>query len=161
MPCQGAGCHHHASSLTSAASSQKCQRTAAGLGQRQKSFENLKEEKWANSLAIKSGVSQNEDWDILIANVINVPKQDKTFYSDVGLVIVDEIHTICTNSFSKSLLHLFPRYLIGLSATPFRTDGMDKILELFCGPEVVYNGEIIASNQSTARHEDEIGLDRR
>jgi superfamily II DNA or RNA helicase len=83
-------------------------------------------------------VSQNENWDILIANVINVPKQDKSFYSDVGLVIVDEIHTICTNSFSKSLLHLFPRYLIGLSATPFRTDGMDKILELFCGPEVVY-----------------------
>ncbi len=80
----------------------------------------------------------DEDPDFIIANVINVPKKSKDFYKDIGLIIVDEIHTVCTNSFSKSLLYIFPKYLIGLSATPFRTDGMDRIIELFCGPEIVY-----------------------
>ena len=83
-------------------------------------------------------LSDDEDPDILIANVINIPKRDRNCFSKFGLVIVDEIHTICTESFSKSLLYLFPKFIIGLSATPFRTDGMDRIIELFCGPEIVY-----------------------
>jgi superfamily II DNA or RNA helicase len=76
--------------------------------------------------------------DFLICNVINIDKRDRSFYSSFGLLIVDEVHTICTTSFSKSLLYIFPEYVIGLSATPFRTDGMDRIIELFCGPEIVY-----------------------
>ena len=81
---------------------------------------------------------ENMEADILIANVINVPKRERTFFSKFGVVVVDEIHTICTESFSKSLLYIFPKYVIGLSATPFRTDGLDKILELFVGPEIIY-----------------------
>ena len=76
--------------------------------------------------------------DIMIANVINVPKRDREFFMSFGVVVVDEIHTVCTQSFSKSLLCIFPKYTIGLSATPFRTDGLDKILEIFVGPEVIY-----------------------
>ena len=83
-------------------------------------------------------LTDDENPDFIIANVINVPKKERNFYKDIGLIIVDEIHTVCTNSFSKSLLYIFPKYLIGLSATPFRTDGMDRIIELFCGPEIVY-----------------------
>jgi superfamily II DNA or RNA helicase len=81
---------------------------------------------------------ENLNADILIANVINVPKRERTFFASYGVVVVDEIHTICTESFSKSLLYIFPKYVIGLSATPFRTDGLDKILELFVGPEIIY-----------------------
>jgi len=82
-------------------------------------------------------VNQDQNPNILICNVINVPKSDRDFYKTFGLVIVDEIHTICTESFSKSLRFIFPNYIIGLSATPFRTDGMDRLIELFCGPEMV------------------------
>lgn len=81
---------------------------------------------------------ENADADIMIANVINVPKRDRAFFASYGLVVVDEIHTICTESFSKSLLYIFPKYMIGLSATPFRADGLDRILELFAGPEIIY-----------------------
>jgi superfamily II DNA or RNA helicase len=83
-------------------------------------------------------VNEDENPDFLICNVINVPKKDRMFYSSYGLVVVDEIHTVCTNSFSKSLLFIYPKYLIGLSATPFRSDGLDRILEIFVGPEIVY-----------------------
>lgn len=75
--------------------------------------------------------------DIMIANVINIPKKDRIFYCRYGAVVVDEIHTVCTESFSKSLLYLFPKYLIGLSATPVRSDGLDRILEIFVGPEII------------------------
>lgn len=88
--------------------------------------------------ALKERDYDETNCDFLICNVINVDKRDREFYSSFGLLIIDEIHTICTTSFSKSLLYIFPEYVIGLSATPFRSDGMDRIIELFCGPEIVY-----------------------
>jgi superfamily II DNA or RNA helicase len=88
--------------------------------------------------ALKDRDYDETNCDFLICNVINVDKKSRDFYSSFGLLIVDEVHTICTTSFSKSLLYIFPEYVIGLSATPFRTDGMDRIIELFCGPEIVY-----------------------
>jgi superfamily II DNA or RNA helicase len=81
---------------------------------------------------------EEQDVDFLICNVINIPKKDRMYFKNFGLVIIDEIHTICTDSFSRGLLYLFPDYMIGLSATPFRTDGMDRLIELFCGPEIIY-----------------------
>ena len=84
-----------------------------------------------------TGPSENEV-DFLVCNVVNIPKKDRSFFSSFGLVIVDEVHTVCTESFSRSLLYIFPEYLIGLSATPFRSDGMDRLIELFCGPEIVF-----------------------
>ena len=88
--------------------------------------------------ALKERDYDETNCDFLICNVINVDKRTREFYASFGLLIIDEIHTICTTSFSKSLLYIFPEYVIGLSATPFRTDGMDRIIELFCGPEIVY-----------------------
>lgn len=81
---------------------------------------------------------EEQDVDFLICNVINIPKKDRNYFKNFGLVVIDEIHTICTESFSKGLLYLFPDYIIGLSATPFRSDGMDRLIELFCGPEIIY-----------------------
>ncbi len=74
---------------------------------------------------------------ICIANTINITKVDHDFFKGFGTVIVDEVHTICTEQFSKSLTRVFPNYLIGLSATPFRSDGMDRLIELYMGPEMV------------------------
>ena len=76
--------------------------------------------------------------DVLVCNVLNVPKYERSMYERYGCVVVDEVHTICTSQFSKALPFLTPAYLIGLSATPFRSDGMDQLLELHFGPEIVY-----------------------
>jgi superfamily II DNA or RNA helicase len=75
--------------------------------------------------------------DIMIANVLNITKWSREFYSSFGLVLCDEVHTMCTEQFIKSLLWFTPQYIIGLSATPFRNDGMDKLIELYMGPEVI------------------------
>ena len=76
-----------------------------------------------------------EDCDFLVINVINIPKLGEEQLRSFGLVIVDECHLISTEYFSKSLQHITPRYLIGLSATPYRNDGMDKIMDLYFGKE--------------------------
>lgn len=76
----------------------------------------------------------NSTPDFLIANSLNIPKYHLETFKDYGLVICDEIHTMCTEQYSKSLTLLCPEYIIGLSATPHRSDGMDRIIDLYVGP---------------------------
>ena len=54
-------------------------------------------------------------------------------YAQFGTVIIDEVHTICTDKSSKAFHVLQPTYMIGLSATPERSDGMDALLTLYLG----------------------------
>ncbi len=56
-------------------------------------------------------------------NAINVPKKSCEFYSQIGFLIVDEIHCIMAEGLSKCMTRLVPRYVLGLSATPYREDG--------------------------------------
>ena len=68
---------------------------------------------------------------IVIVNAINVEKmKDLGRY---GLFVVDECHMIVTETLSKCLLAVQPRYLLGLSATPYRPDGMDTLIDLHFG----------------------------
>lgn len=76
-----------------------------------------------------------EECDFMVLNVLNISKLTEAQLSTFGLVIVDECHLISTEHFSKSLQYITPRYLIGLSATPYRKDGMDKIMDLYFGKE--------------------------
>jgi superfamily II DNA or RNA helicase len=66
-------------------------------------------------------------------NAINVPKMKNNFFSTIGVCIIDECHLIMAESLSKSLLTICPRYLIGLSATPYREDGLNKLLDFYFG----------------------------
>jgi superfamily II DNA or RNA helicase len=75
----------------------------------------------------------DEDSDFFIMNAINVPKMKNNFFKAIGTCIIDECHLIMAESLSKSLLTICPRYLIGLSATPYREDGLDKLLEFYFG----------------------------
>jgi superfamily II DNA or RNA helicase len=51
-----------------------------------------------------------------------------------GLVIVDEAHHVAAPLFSTALGKLPARHVLGLSATPDRTDGLGAALEMFLGP---------------------------
>jgi len=77
----------------------------------------------------------DDDSDFLVLNVLNIPKLTEAQLQSFGFIIIDECHLISTEHFSKSLQHLTPRYLVGLSATPYRNDGMDKIMDLYFGTE--------------------------
>lgn len=81
----------------------------------------------------KSGLSQ-APLDIYIVGAKKASKLDPLNLKDIGTVIVDEVESICTETFSLSLQNLKPRFLIGCSATPDRADGLHKILYPYFGP---------------------------
>ena len=86
-------------------------------------------------LNTKSPIDKSNDF--FIINSANVTKRKKEDFKDIGILIVDEAHTICTEKLAKGLFHFQPKYMFGLTATPHRTDGMSKILELCFGPEII------------------------
>lgn len=55
-------------------------------------------------------------------------------FSQFGTVIVDEAHHIGALKFSQSLPLIHTKYMIGLSATPTRADGMSTVIEASIGP---------------------------
>ena len=77
--------------------------------------------------------SKKEDSDFYIINAQNVEKMGKTFFSDIGTVIVDEAHLIMAETLSRCLQWVHPRYLIGLTATPYRVDGLNNLLDFYFG----------------------------
>lgn len=87
---------------------------------------------------VKSSEELDPFADYYIINVINVPKRSREFYEDITVLIVDEAHTICSNSFCKSLNYFTPKYSIACTATPKRKDGKDKVLSLYFGDSTVY-----------------------
>lgn len=49
-------------------------------------------------------------------------------------IIIDECHHIPATSFESIMKQLPARYVVGLSATPYRKDGLEKIMFMQCGP---------------------------
>jgi superfamily II DNA or RNA helicase len=76
--------------------------------------------------------------DFYIINVTNVPKRGRTDFAHCGVLIVDEAHVICAEKFSAALRWAFPRYVLFLTATPVRSDGKDRVIELYAGPNIIY-----------------------
>jgi superfamily II DNA or RNA helicase len=76
------------------------------------------------------------DNEFFIVNAINVVKFGDL--PEIGTVIVDECHLIMSKVFSESLQYLTPSYMIGLSATPYRTDGLDVLLDLYFGTHRIH-----------------------
>ena len=76
---------------------------------------------------------KDTDNDFYIINAQNIEKMGKGYFDDIGLCIADEVHLIMAEGLSRCMQHLSPRYLIGLSATPYRPDGLDKLLDLYFG----------------------------
>lgn len=81
----------------------------------------------------------SHDSEIYIMNMINVEKIYPERYEDVGIhvLIIDEVHVACALAMSRCLLYIFPDYLIGLSATPYRVDGLDKLLDIYFGTQKI------------------------
>jgi superfamily II DNA or RNA helicase len=74
-----------------------------------------------------------------IINARNIEKIDSNVLKSFGTVIIDEVHLVLSKKTFKGLLHLIPRYIIALSATSYRNDGLDALFPLFFGQEkIVY-----------------------
>jgi len=78
---------------------------------------------------------QVEDYDISLAMLKSLAtrKYEKDTFDSFGLVIVDECHNIATKEYSKALQKINSKYMLGLSATPTRTDGLTKVIKWYIG----------------------------
>lgn len=54
--------------------------------------------------------------------------------ANYGQVIVDECHHLPAFSFERVLAEVKAKYVVGLTATPYRRDGHQAIIHLQCGP---------------------------
>ncbi|MFA5166843.1 MAG: DEAD/DEAH box helicase, partial [Candidatus Paceibacterota bacterium] len=54
--------------------------------------------------------------------------------ADYGFIIVDECHHVSAFSFEKALTQAKAKYVLGLTATPYRRDGQQPIIHMQCGP---------------------------
>jgi Type III restriction enzyme, res subunit len=57
-------------------------------------------------------------------------------FDPFGLTLIDEVHRIGSEQFSKTLLRIVTPCMLGLSATVERKDGLTKILYMFIGPKI-------------------------
>jgi superfamily II DNA or RNA helicase len=56
------------------------------------------------------------------------------FFQGYGLVVVDECHHVPAVTFEALLKACPSRKILGLTATPLRKDGLEKLIHLQCGP---------------------------
>lgn len=60
-------------------------------------------------------------------------KKNNKFFDPFGTLIVDEAHNIGAPKSSRVLKYIVTQYSLGVSATPFRSDGSSRILSAFLG----------------------------
>jgi superfamily II DNA or RNA helicase len=58
-------------------------------------------------------------------------------YNTFGIVVMDEAHNIPSKNFSRVLFKVSCPIMIGLSATPERADGLDKVLKWHIGDDIL------------------------
>lgn len=54
----------------------------------------------------------------------------------IGFLVIDECHRTPSRTFTEAVIKFDSRYVLGLSATPYRRDGLSKTIYLFCGDQV-------------------------
>jgi len=99
---------------------------------------------------IQGDIIDVEDKDIVLGMVqsLSMKVYEKEIFSSFGLLICDEVHRICSATFSSALLKVCPKITIGLSATIERKDGTTPVIFAFLGP-VAYKGD--RTEQNTAK----------
>ena len=57
----------------------------------------------------------------------------EAFFSKYGFIVVDECHHLPAFTFEACVKRASVRYILGLTATPYRRDGLQEIITLQCG----------------------------
>jgi superfamily II DNA or RNA helicase/diadenosine tetraphosphate (Ap4A) HIT family hydrolase/HKD family nuclease len=92
-------------------------------------------------LGFFTGKAKDLKSEVLFASVQTLSKHYKAFSPTAfDYIVVDEFHHASAASYRSILDHFTPAFLLGLTATPERTDGGD-LLGL-CGENVVYRCEL-------------------
>lgn len=86
--------------------------------------------------------------DIVIAMLqsLSMKEYESDLFTSFGHLIVDECHHIAAKVFSKAMFKIHAQYILGLSATPDRKDGLICVLKWFLG-DIVFSMESTKENQ--------------
>ena len=92
----------------------------------------------ANIGKIQASVCDVKDKDIVIGmlQTLHSKKFDDDLFSQFGLTIIDEVHRIGSEQFSKALFKCITPYMLGISATVERKDKLTNILYMFIGDRI-------------------------
>ncbi|HDV3038247.1 TPA: DEAD/DEAH box helicase family protein [Escherichia coli] len=99
--------------------------------------------------------------DIAVVQSISRHGEVEPLVRNYGQIIVDECHHIGAVSFSAILKETNARYLLGLTATPIRRDGLHPVIFMYCGAirhtaarpkESPHNLEVLTRSRFTSGH---------
>lgn len=109
---------------------------------------------------IQAQICDIEDKDIVIGMIqtMYTKTYDQSVYDQFGLTVIDEVHRIGSEEFSKTLLKTITPYMLGISATVERKDKLTKLLYMFIGPKI-YSEKREGEDQVTVRAIDYYGKD--
>ena len=101
---------------------------------------------------IRRDIIDIEGKDFVIGMVQSMSKRDYSseLFAKFGLIIVDECHHFSAKYFSKALAKAGTKYTIGLSATPYRSDGLIKIIHWYLG-EIMFEKRLQINNQVVSK----------
>lgn len=91
---------------------------------------------------IQGDLIDTQDKDIVIGMLqsLSMKSYDSSIFNEFGLTVIDETHHVCAKTFSRFLMKYNTRYILGLSATLERKDGLSHVLNWFMG-DVLYKTE--------------------
>ncbi len=79
----------------------------------------------------------NKDIVLGMLQSLSMKEYPLTLFQSFGLTVIDEVHHISAEVFSRALFKVVTPYMLGLSATMKRKDGLTKVFKMFLG-DIVY-----------------------
>lgn len=79
-----------------------------------------------------------DDAQVVIVGLVKACKLEPKFLSRFQTVVLDEVDQTAASSYFPLFLKIFPTYLLGLSATIKKSNGLDKALYKYFGTDFIY-----------------------
>lgn len=89
--------------------------------------------------------------DIATMQTLNKNNDLDEILNNYGQIIIDECHHIAAFTFEKVMKVAKTKYVLGLTATPYRKDKYDKIITMQCGP-IVHKAASKVGNEKKIAH---------
>ena len=113
---------------------------------RLKQFANIKD----SQIGFIGDGNLDEEKDVCVALIQTLRKYPE-IVNQYSYLIIDECHRCPSKTFTDVVTEFKGRYITGLSATPFRRDGLSKVIQFYCG-NILYKiepGDLIESGHIT------------
>ena len=111
------------------------------LNQSKATFEKLIPNK---KYGIYKGGKKNADDEYIFASIQTIGKSselEKFRKDNFDYIIIDEFHHVGAKSYKRLVEYFKPKFFLGLTATPNRTDNID--IMQFCGDNLIYKKDLI------------------